>query len=81
MASFLARLYRVLTDLVPPEVENPFFDLDDVSPVHRDNIAFIYGLGVTTGVTSTTYDPRGAVTRAQMASFLARLYRVLTGAR
>src|SRR5262249_26820548 len=32
----------------------------------------IFYLGITTGVTATTYDPAGNVTRLQMAAFLSR---------
>lgn len=39
---------------------------------HAQAIGCLAGWGVTTGVTATSYDPSGTVTRAQMASFLAR---------
>ena len=39
----------------------------------------IYGLGITTGTTPTTYSPAANVTRAQMATFLALLYKAATG--
>jgi len=39
----------------------------------------IYQLGVTTGTGSSTYAPGNAVTRAQMAAFLARFYTIVTG--
>jgi hypothetical protein len=39
---------------------------------HEASIDCLYGWGVTAGVTPTAYDPNGSVTRAQMASFLAR---------
>ncbi|MCQ3807967.1 MAG: S-layer homology domain-containing protein, partial [Acidimicrobiia bacterium] len=38
----------------------------------------VYGLRVTNGTSDTTYSPHNPVTRAQMASFLTRLYRSLT---
>ena len=40
-------------------------------------IGQIFGLGVTTGTTDTTYSPSNNVTREQMASFVARMYRAL----
>ena len=43
-----------------------------------DDIGRIYGLGITTGTTPTTYSPATNVNRAQMASFLARLYKATT---
>ncbi|MCY4495323.1 MAG: S-layer homology domain-containing protein, partial [Acidimicrobiaceae bacterium] len=78
MASFLARLYQELNNQAAPVVNTPFNDIAE-SPTHADNIARVYGLGITTGTSDTTYSPQDPVTRAQMASFLARLYEVLNG--
>ncbi|MEM9203847.1 MAG: S8 family serine peptidase, partial [Actinomycetota bacterium] len=36
-------------------------------------------LGVTTGTSATEYSPNAVVTREQMAAFLSRLYRQITG--
>ena len=79
MASFLARMFRVLNGWDAPVVDTPFSDLGEAHGGHRDNIARIYGLGITVGTSPTTYSPNAAATRAQMASFLARMFRVLTG--
>ena len=46
--------------------------LDIVGTTHADSITCLSGWAITSGVTPTTYDPHGPVTRAQMASFLAR---------
>ena len=73
MASFLARLWRAL-DLVCPVGALPFADVSAGS-FARDDIVCIHGLGVTTGTSPTTYSPDDFVTREQMASFLARLWR------
>ena len=78
MASFLARLYEVVTGSPAPVVSVPFEDMITASASHRDDIARIYGLGVTTGTSATTYSPLNAVTREEMASFLARLYEAVT---
>ena len=75
MASFLARLYAAATGAAAPVVEVPFDDLATGSPTHWDDIARIHGLDITTGTSATTYSPLDDVTREQMASFLARLYR------
>ncbi len=73
MASFLARLRRSLEGFcASPEI--PFTDVPDTSFARLD-VACIFGLAVTTGTTKTTYSPSDFVTREQMASFLARLYR------
>ena len=44
-------------------------------------IGQIYALGVTTGTSDTTYSPERNVTREEMASFVARMYRALDGMR
>ena len=78
MASFLARLYKATTGTDAPVADTPFTDVATTSPAYND-IGRIYGLGITTGTTPTTYSPANNVTRAQMASFLARLYKATTG--
>ena len=78
MASFLARLYWSITGSEAPAVAVPFLDMDTASVSHRDDIARIYGLGITTGTSPTTYSPLELVSRQQMASFLARLYASAT---
>jgi hypothetical protein len=81
MAAFLARLYSVLlgspTEPVRAAVAStPFDDVAATSFAH-DDIGRIYGLRITTGTSADTYSPSAHVTREQMASFLARLIRVL----
>jgi hypothetical protein len=78
MAAFLARLHRVIGGSAAPVVSVPFTDVPTDS-FARDDIARIYGLGITTGTTATTYAPDDYVTREQMAAFLARLRRSLEG--
>ena len=78
MASFLARLYKALTGTDAPIADTPFTDVETTSSAYND-IGRIYGLGITTGTSPTTYSPGTNVNRAQMASFLARLYKALTG--
>jgi N-acetylneuraminic acid mutarotase len=65
MASFIARGW----DLPPTGTD--FFTDDDTS-THQDNINRIAAAGITTGLGAGTYQPNGLVTRAQMASFIAR---------
>ena len=76
MASFLARLYKAVTGTEAAITDTPFTDVATTSPTYND-IGRIYGLGITTGTTPTTYSPGADVTRAQMASFLARLYEAI----
>ena len=78
MASFLARLYKAATGTDAPVADTPFTDVETTSSTY-DDIGRIYGLGITTGTNPTTYSPGADVTRAQMASFLARLYKAVTG--
>ncbi len=76
MASFMARLYQAVTGTEAPVVSTPFTDIPSDS-FAQDDIARIYGLGITTGTTTTTYSPYFFVTREEMAAFLARLYRAV----
>ena len=78
MASFLARLYKAVTGTDAPIADTPFTDVATTSPTYND-IGRIYGLSITTGTSPTSYSPGANVTRAQMASFLARLYKATTG--
>jgi len=57
---------------------HPFVDLPPGSFANAD-IGCIASLDITHGTTLTTYGPTEFVTRVQMAAFLARLYRSITG--
>jgi outer membrane protein assembly factor BamB len=52
--------------------ELPFEDVDEELNVHAANICRLVERGITSGLTETTYGPGEAVTRQQMAAFLAR---------
>ncbi len=65
MASFLARALG----LAPSAVD--FFADDDTS-AHEASINSIAAAGITLGLPDGSFDPGGTVSRAQMASFLAR---------
>ncbi len=65
MASFLARALGL-----PPS--NTDWFSDDDSSTHQDNINAIATAGITLGFADGTFRPDGFVSRAQMASFLAR---------
>lgn len=58
---------------------NRFTDVSAASTFSFADIGCIRILGITTGVSPTAYAPGSPVTREQMASFLARLYRGLGG--
>jgi hypothetical protein len=66
VASLLARAFE-LDEIA----DGPFTDVDPGS-VHAGNINAVAQAGITTGVTDTTFNPDGTVTRAQMASLLIR---------
>lgn len=77
MALFLARLYKAIIGSEAPVAETGFTDIQRRSAEQRRAIAQMFALGVTTGTTPTTFAPRHGVTREQMGSFVARLYRAL----
>ena len=73
MASFLARMFSL------PATTNDYFT-DDETSTHEANINRLAASGITGGCTTTTFCPRALVTRAQMASFLARAAKLTVGA-
>ena len=75
MAAFIGRLWRSLGQTCASPA-TPFTDVATGSFAFAD-VACIFDLGVTTGVTATAYGPAGTVTREQMAAFLGRLWRAL----
>ena len=56
---------------------HPFTDVVTNSYAYGP-VGCIYNLGVTKGISPTEYGPANTVTRAQMATFLARFYNTLT---
>lgn len=79
MALFLVRAAETLGVSVPAAADQGFTDLAGLSEEATAAINRLRQLGVTSGVTATSYDPYGSVSRWQMALFLNRL-RDLTGA-
>jgi nitrous oxidase accessory protein NosD len=65
MATFLKRAMNL-----PPATRDWF--RDDATNAHHDNINRLADAGVTHGCAATLYCPKTEVTRAQMATFLAR---------
>jgi hypothetical protein len=71
MATFLARAARfAMGSPLPPFAGLPFDDVG--ASVHRTSIEQVVGAGIARGVSGSRYEPARSVTRAQMASFLAR---------
>jgi serine protease len=65
MASFISRARNL------PATSRDYF-VDDNGNKHEVNINRLAASGITSGCSATQFCPQGAVTRAQMASFLAR---------
>ena len=61
-------LWAALAEKFPPRT--PFTDIKG-TPFEAD-ITWLYFAGITSGCTATLFCPTGSVTRAEMASFLAR---------
>ena len=83
MALFLTRFYEVVTGVEAPAADTEFTDIGDRNDEQQAAIGQLFGLKdptgtpVTTGTTATTFSPSNNVTREQMASFVARMYRAL----
>ena len=77
MALFLTRLYTSVTGSDAPAGDTPFTDIGDRPAEEQAAIGSLHALGVTTGTSDTTYSPHDNVTREQMASFVARMYRAI----
>ena len=78
MAVFLARMYEVMSSQTCTATTFPFGDVPRSSYAY-DGVSCMYTLGVTVGTTESTYSPADTVTRAQMATFVARMYRTISG--
>ena len=77
MALFLTRLYKAVAGTDAPTGDTEFTDIGERSPEQQTAIGQLFALEVTTGTTDTTYSPTDNVTREQMGSFVARMYRAL----
>lgn len=67
-------LPRVGVSLKQLPVKNSGSPFRDISQsMFKNNINWIYGRGITTGYTPSTYNPNAKVTRGEMAVFLHRL--------
>ena len=77
MAAFLARAWRAAGRTCPDDTSSSFDDVPADSARAAD-IGCIAALGITSGTAAGTFSPSEAVTRAQMATFLARFHEALT---
>ena len=78
MASYLARLAVEGGIELPSDARDVF--TDDDGTTHERNINALAALDLVEGTSGRRYAPRRPVTRAQMASFIARLHERVTGA-
>lgn len=74
MASFVARAYRYMTGVALTTGEDYYNDDEALAPEVRGNINGITSAGIAQGPAADTYNPRGNVTRQQMAAFVARSF-------
>jgi hypothetical protein len=74
-AALVARLYRFLPTKTCPTAPPPF--TDTTGNWASDDIACVYGLGIDTGTTTTTFSPDDTLTRSDMVTILARTLRAL----
>jgi hypothetical protein len=70
---------RTVTDACPPERVPANSRADDDGNTHEPAIDCLVWYGISTGTSATTYDPRTAVTREQMAAFVTRLIELSGG--
>src|SRR4051812_34318701 len=78
-ANALAQPGANLNALPPYDGVNRFTDVSSSDTTHTPNINRLAKAGIVNGKTSVTYDPTGTVTRGQMASFINRAEKFLTG--
>ncbi|MEM9200469.1 MAG: trypsin-like serine protease [Actinomycetota bacterium] len=76
MAAFLARLVETLTG---EECTGTHGFADAAESFASASIGCLAALEITGGTSPTTFSPGAYVTREQMAAFIARLYRTVTG--
>ena len=76
MASFTARTIEAAGAQLPPG-QDQFNDVD--GNTHENNIERLAAAGIVQGVGEGRYAPGATVTRAQMASFLARTFEFVHG--
>ena len=74
MATFAARTWTASGRECPTSGAVAFADVPE-GAAHAESVACTSALGVTRGTAAGTFSPSAPVTRAQMATFLVRLWR------
>lgn len=81
MASFIARMIDDSDAALPDDPPDAFTDDEDAAyAAHELNINRLAAVDIVAGRSETTYAPREPVTRGQMATFIVRAHRYVTGA-
>ena len=78
MAAFLARAWEAAGRECSDAAASAFFDDVPAGSAHAASIACMAAQGITRGTAPSTFSPSNTVTRAQMATFLARFHEALT---
>lgn len=76
MAHFLARMLRLTGITLPTEGGEAFEDVRPLSAAAQTDVSAMVELGIMDPVTADRFDPRGAVTREDMALYLARVLKI-----
>jgi len=80
MALFLTRIAEAGGATLPDVPPSPFGDIAALPPEAQLAVNRLAALGITSGTAPGTFSPGAAVTREQMATFLARTLTVVQGA-
>jgi hypothetical protein len=75
MAAFLVRAYELASGHTLPVATAPFTDIS--GNTFTTEIGKVWEVGITQGLTATSYAPEAPVQRDQMASFIARTLNLL----
>ena len=78
MATFLARAWEAAGRECSSAAAGAFFDDVPADSAHAAGIACMAALGIARGTAAGAFSPSETVTRAQMATFLARFHQALT---
>ena len=66
-------LWRAMGKPTPATTENPFTDVEE-GKYYYEAVLWAYENRITSGATSTTFNPKGACTRAEIVTFLFRTF-------
>lgn len=67
-------LYRFCGSPKVSYIDNPFVDIGNGGEYYSDAVMFLYSRNITAGIDTTHFGPDNSCTRAQIVTFLYRLY-------